>query len=210
MGSRFTEDDFGITHLASLFHQDWRMSGSARDVVVDYVGQTSAPYAVALAEDALRLMASGAAGTVETLWECITGSNYRLDVNEVNGLDWVREIAVICEASLRGAGLPASREVGESLYGGLTERVVAEIDEIGPALVETIERNSWKGIPSATSELRKCATEICPELAFRIFLRVLMEYSFNINRRQYVRFVELGHEFSYGDFVVSRTEFLIQ
>ncbi|WP_380281620.1 hypothetical protein [Kitasatospora purpeofusca] len=207
MGVRFTEDDFGVTHLASLFHQDWRALGSARDVVVSYVEETSEPYAEALADDAHRLAGSNAASAVATLWECATGSNHQLDADKA--LAWFREIATICESRLSGVGWSVSSPIGESPYGELRERVVAEIDQIGPRLAEAIERNSWKGIPEAVASLRFCAVSICPELAFRILMRVLMEYSCNIDPDRYVRFVKLGREFSHGEFVVSRAEFLV-
>jgi hypothetical protein len=210
VGIRFTEDDFGITHLASMFHQDWRLSGSARDVVMSYVAQTSDPFVLALAEDALRLAASGDADTVATLWECATGSYHRLNGDSVSGLAWFREVADICERGLTQAGVHANLEVGESAYGAFTGRVVAEIDELEPALDEAIENNPMASIPGAVSALRVCASDICPELAFRVLLRFLMEHSCEIDHDLYARFVELGHEFSYGEFVVSRISFLMR
>ncbi|MFG3225503.1 hypothetical protein ACGF07_12105 [Kitasatospora sp. NPDC048194] len=207
MSARFPEDDFGVTHLASLFHQDWRALGSARDVVVSYVEEMPAPYAEALAEDACKLAGSSAGSAVATLWECATGSNHRLDAGMA--LAWLREIATICESRLNWLGWPASSPIGESPYGELRERVVEIIDQIGPGLAEAIERNSWKGIPEVVTSLRFCAVDVSPELAFRILLRVLIEYSCNIDQDRYEEFVELGQEFSYGEFVVSRAEFLV-
>ncbi len=209
MSKRFTEDDFGITHLASMFHQDWRGRGSASDVVASYVAQTSLPYAFALAEDALRLEEAGDDGEVEVLWACATGSYHRLDVDGITGLDWVRVIVDQCNLRLLEVGSPALRAVGRSPYGELSAEVVAEIDAIEADLIEAIDRESWASIPGFVRELRKCATAVCPELAFRVLLRVLMEYSCPIGRVQYERFVNLGGDFSYGEFVVSRIEFLV-
>ncbi|MZD09701.1 hypothetical protein GTW43_32160 [Streptomyces sp. SID5785] len=209
MGIRFTEDDFGITHLASMFHQDWRLSGSARDVVISYVAQTSDPFVLALAEDALRLASSGDADTVATLWECATGSFHRLN-GAVSGLDWFREVADICERALTQAGVHANLEVGESAYGAFTGRVVAEIDELETALDEAITNNPVASIPNALPALRVCASDICPELAFRVLLGFLMEYSCEIDHDLYARFAELGREFPYGEFVVSRISFLMR
>ncbi|MFJ9639914.1 hypothetical protein [Streptomyces sp. NPDC101178] len=210
MGTRFTEDDFGITHLASMFHQDWRLSGSARDVVMGYVAQTSLPYVLALAEDALRLTASDDADTVATLWECATGSYHRLYGDSVAGLDWFREVAGICEGSLTQAGVHANIKVGQSVYDSLKGRVIAEIDELEPALSEAIANSPMAGNAGAVSAMKVCAADICPEIAFRVLLRALMEYSCEIDRNLYARFVKLGQEFSYGEFVVSRISFLMR
>lgn len=193
-----------------MFHQDWRLSGSARDVVMSYVAQTSEPYVLALAEDALRLVASDDADTVATLWECATGSYHRLYGDPGSGLDWFREVAGICERGLTQAGVHAGIKVGDSVYAPLGGRVVAEIDELEPALGEAIENSPSASIPGAVSALRVCAVNICPELAFRVLLRVLVEYSCDIDRNLYTRFVKLGEEFSYGEFVVSRISFLMR
>jgi hypothetical protein len=179
-------------------------------VVISYVAQTSDLYVIALAEDALRLAASDDADTVATLWESATGSCHRLYGDSISGLDWFQDVADICERGLTQAGVHANIEVGESAYDALRGRVTAEIDELEPALDEAIANSPLASIPGAVSALRVCASNICPELAFRVLLRVLMEYSCEIDQDRYARFVELGHEFSYGEFVVSRISFLIE
>ncbi|MGW3644546.1 hypothetical protein [Streptomyces sp. NPDC000878] len=176
---------------------------------MSYVAQTSDLYVLALAEDALRLVASDDADTVATIWECATGSYHRLDCDSVSGLDWFQEIADICESGLAQAGTYANVEVGASVYSGLIGRVTAEIDELDSALSEAIANSLPVGVPGVVSALRECASNICPELAFRVLLRVIMECSFAIDRDRYSRFVELGQEFSYGEFVVSRISFLV-
>jgi hypothetical protein len=128
VGSRFTEDDFGVTHLVTMFHQDWRLSGSARDVVTSYVAQMSDPCLLVLAEDAHRFAASGTADTVATLWECATGSYHRLCRDSVSGVHWFQGIEHICKRRLARFGVHAKTEVGASVYGSLRGRVAAEID----------------------------------------------------------------------------------
>ncbi|TXL90353.1 hypothetical protein [Streptomyces sp. IB2014 016-6] len=205
--TRFTEDDFGITHLASMFHQDWRRSGNARDLVVRYVAEVSEPYVLALAVDARRLAASDAADVVAAVWECATGPYYSLRRESKNGLEWMREILGICEIALDRTGPHSEDVVDGSPYFDLMGRVVGEIDAVGLALSEAVSVDS----PTATaSALRACAVDISPELAFRVLLRGLMEYSIEIDRDDYLRFEELGKRFSYGEFVVARISFLVR
>ncbi|MFC9689122.1 hypothetical protein ACFTSF_11320 [Kribbella sp. NPDC056951] len=207
MNSRFTEDDFGVTHLASLFHQDWRAGGSGGELVAGYVNEMPIPYIHALAEDASALAASGAAGPLATLWECATGSNHRLDADAA--LAWFQNIASISGSRLIGVDQAKIESMHESSYDELRARVVLEIDQIGSGLNEAIEKNSWVKLPGVVASLRFCATDVSPDLAFRFLLRAIMEYSCSIQRIQYERFIELGRDFAYGEFVVSRVEYLV-
>ncbi|GAB3938469.1 hypothetical protein GCM10029976_053000 [Kribbella albertanoniae] len=205
MSSRFTEADFGVTHLASLFHQDWRTGGSDRELVSGYVNEMPIPYVRALGEDALALVASGPPAMVATLWECATGSNHRVGVDAA--LAWFQSIVSISEIRLAGVGQPQIESVDRP-DDELRERVIREIDQIVPSLDDAIQENAWKEIPGVVKSLRFCATVVSPDLAFRFLLRAVMEYSCRIEPAQYARLVELGRDFGYGEFVVSRAEYL--
>ncbi|MBW8484424.1 hypothetical protein [Actinomadura parmotrematis] len=202
---RFTDDDFGITHLASFFHQDWKSSGSARSIVVDYVEQMPETYILALANDALKLVSRGDENTVSILWECATGSNHSLRSANETGLIWFQYIIHICEVKIDN---PDIINVGNN-FSNLRTNIIKEIDSVESALVSLVERNFTTGVPGAVSALKNCALNISPELAFRVLLRVLMEYSIDLNSFQYGRLLNLGREFDYGEFVVSRLSFLV-
>jgi len=207
MNTRFTEDDFGVTHLAALFHQDWRAEGTDWGLVESYIGEMPIPYVRALAEDALLLTDRGTPDVVATLWESATGSNHRLDRHAVAA--WFGRIASVSESRLMGSDQSEMRSSSEYMYGELRDKVVLEIARIGRRLDDAVEKNSWAKISGVAASLKSCAADISPELAIRFLLRALMEYSCNIRTAEYAMLVDFGRDFSYGEFVVSRVKYLV-
>ncbi|MED7953991.1 hypothetical protein [Streptomyces sp. BE303] len=57
--------------------------------------------------------------------------------------------------------------------------------------------------------LSHAAVHACPDLAFRFLLRALT-YGPQITRKQYERYVELGRQFEYGQFLVPSYEHLMR
>ncbi|WP_242909190.1 hypothetical protein [Actinomadura terrae] len=161
---------------------------------------------LALAKDSLRLAAYGDADIVATLWTAATGSYHRLCGGATNGTAWFQEVSDLCKAGLERTDVLVA---DANAYARFRERVVTEIDELEPVLTQAIAENGWMDVPDAVLALRMCATDVSPELAFRFALRVIIEYSCEIERDRYKKFEQLGREFCYGEYVVSRAAFLV-
>jgi hypothetical protein len=138
---RFTEDDFGITHLAIMFNQDWRRLGGASEVVAEYVSQASEDYVRAVLDDAFRLLVADDDDMIDVLWATATGGYHRLQADEMSGTAWARKIIEVCNRrfSLEGVSIQEGR-AAESYRMGMSS-VIREIEDIDQVFAVSTSRD---------------------------------------------------------------------
>ncbi|WP_173142657.1 hypothetical protein [Kibdelosporangium persicum] len=119
-------------------------------------------------------------------------------------------VADLANGRLAEFGRPPVMAPDPNPYPECRQDVLTEISLIGEAVNDAATKRELNGTPDLHRSLHMCAEEISPDLAFRCLLRVLVTVDLSIDRQQYARFVDLGARFSYGDFLVSTIEFLIE
>ncbi|MGV9561993.1 hypothetical protein [Streptomyces sp. NPDC003480] len=204
---RFTESDFGLTWLMSMFHYDWTHNGETGAEAVRYhLGAELDPEEVlCLRRDAQLLLDRLDPGTIETLWQAGTypeGTFCDPRRGFTSGDEWMATIIRLCDAWLSG-----KRNI-RPLSGADTEDGAKVADtvlaEIGQA------RFLPDGIRHALDECVRCCT---PDLAFRLLLRAIpgsvKGFELPLSPEQYARLEKLGSALHYGPYVVSEVKHLV-
>ncbi|MFJ5971699.1 hypothetical protein [Streptomyces sp. NPDC093060] len=197
---RFTDFDFGVSWVMSLFHQDWTYDGdTAGDVVAKYLAASADEEALAVRRDA-RILGNLASPTLEVLW--YAGTQYMANLQYLGGAaEWARTVVGLCDTRLS-----ASADV-RPLTGADTEDGMACLD----AVVAEIE-----GAQFLEAEVRAalidCARRCTPDVAFRVLLRAVRcapDYP-SLSSEQYTRLEAIGSALQYGEFVVDSVKYLVE
>ncbi|WP_143047060.1 hypothetical protein [Amycolatopsis xylanica] len=194
--AEFTDFDFGITGLASQFHQDWGHVGGPMDVVevgMHPDGDRSGVFA--LRDDAVLLRDRLSSAEIENLWNA---SCYGFKLGDPaapvpTGTRWMELIAERCDRRLAGHDAPE-----------------VEIPGPGRQFASAVEVEATEVLPAddVRAALIRCVRQCSPNLAFRFLLRVIGERGYKLSAAQYERYVRLGEQFGYGEFVVSDIKYL--
>ncbi|MFD8494919.1 hypothetical protein [Amycolatopsis sp. NPDC059657] len=192
----FTDFDFGITGLASQFHQDWSHVGGPMDVVevgMHPGGDRSG--VVALRNDVILLRDGLSSAEIENLWNA-SCYGFKLGdpaIGVPTGTRWMELIAERCGRRL-------------------VEHDALEVEVPGPGhqLASAVEAEVIEVLPAddVRAALIRCVRQCSPDLAFRLLLRIINQRGCVLSTAQYERYIRLGEEFGYGEFVVSDIEYL--
>jgi hypothetical protein len=203
VASGFTELDFGLSLLSSMFHQDLRISDDSISVLDDFLWSEQVPPAVeALYRDAL-ILGALPTSAIEDIWTASTSGNFMFGRDSHSGDAWISLIVRHCRRwfTVRGLSIPEA-EV-RIVDPALAELVVAAIQAfpIGLDPEEPISR--------ALGALKTCAEDRSPDLAFRLLLRMLDSGRIAISSQLYSDLVLIGRASGLGDLVVSSLEYLV-
>ncbi|MFF7953124.1 hypothetical protein [Streptomyces griseorubiginosus] len=203
--------DFGFSFLAGRFHGDlWQHSYSVeegiRGAAADEVGAVPGASAFALLQDTSRLQRSLLPDdTLTALWQVVTGRGYDLDGQSVR--QWLHHIKDLCTQRLReiDPGFTVSNPAPADM--SRRDAVLRELRDIAPALTEAVHDSPWFGADtspwitlseSAAPVLEQIATQVDPDLGFRLLLRTVRAYSVPVTDEHLARYAALGAEFGYG------------
>ncbi|OKI25144.1 hypothetical protein [Streptomyces sp. CB03911] len=214
-----TEFDFGITRIASEFHQDWVLvSPDAGSIVAEYLATQHGTLLVsALERDASSLARSAMPDSrLSDLWNASTDGNHLLPPGHSGGRAWMAEVANLSRQRLRqlqGPGHTESHEAGQSTKNrrNLTE-VTRLTESLAPHLAASVGRN-WRHAEAPIdlhATLVECANIVSPELAFRLLLRILVASFVQVDQEILKEIRRLGQSFDYGEFVLSDIESITQ
>ncbi|MFJ6797777.1 hypothetical protein [Streptomyces sp. NPDC091268] len=191
---RFTDFDFGLTRLASAFHQDWGYAGEAEDVALEGIGSSEG--AAALEHDASLLIGSALSdGQIELLWEAVTSENYLFGADE-SGRDLLRRFQAVGRDWQRthGSARPETDPQWEDPQ--LRDRVLRAV-EAAPLAAELRE------------VLAVCARTLSAELAFRLLLRLHVAGSVPVAAAAWAEYQEVNAAFALGEYVIETVEYLV-
>jgi hypothetical protein len=208
---RDTSWDFGLSLLAGNAHQDWH-AGVARGEIHrvvdgDEPGQSPGTTAALLLEDALRLLHSPLSDeTITTLWVAVSDGALRVD-----GRDWLRLVADVCEERLRGVA-PAYTPVVPPARTDGADLVLPEVRETALTVADKAISPHWQPVPAGkvTAALEQVVSRVDPDLGFRLFLRVLRPLSVPVTPGQYGRYRAIGERFGYGEHHVDEFDTLVE
>lgn len=198
--ARFTEFDFGITRLTSMFHRDWPNDGNALDVVRIYLWSGQNPLAVhALRRDALWLVECLQPDRIETLWQAGTEGRSVFGREPKAPQKWMRAILEECDQWTRDR---PDQQLGEADK--------CSGSALGFEIEETVEIFSRSGLKSHIAEaLRDCVQNCTPDLGLRFLIRIISSEDLSISETQYATLLRLGADLGYGEFLVSEVEHLV-
>lgn len=204
-----SEEDYGLSDLAGRFHQDWTLEGTAHRVVEIYTEAEGA--AELMLDDAVRLLRSPLSDAALTaLWQAGTGGYQDLD-RERRGIDvrqWLQEVVDICVERVRRDDPAFTVSTPEPEPRAFAEDVLEEIAEAGPVLEAAIAQSPYRSVLGVVPALREVVEHAGPGLGFRLFLRIMYEYTVPINQDRYRRYRALGEHLGLGEFHLNSLEFL--
>ncbi|MEU6059881.1 hypothetical protein [Streptomyces sp. NPDC047097] len=208
--------DFGLSRLTKFFAGPWSHERTVEETIADAAaGHTDEPPGAAasvILADAVRLEESSLpTEVIATLWAVASDGGYDLAYFGVDARDWLRRVAAVCAGAGRsertgGASLPAVEPV--TVSGESVRAVVEAIRSAAPALEAKAATYHGQPAGEVVRGLELVATQVDPDLGFRLFLRVLGACRVPISQGQYDRYESLGSAFGYGRFHVSDVEYL--
>lgn len=213
---RATDWDFGLSDLTGRFVAGWHRGtarGAVRDAAAaDAPAQPPGFAAAVLLEDTRRLLESGLSDdSLTTLWVAATNRGYNIDHFGIEGRDWLRQIADVCEERLREVA-PSYVPVVPAARSELTEDVLRELREVAPWCADRAVSPRWLPVPATDvlASLEQVVSRADPDLGFRLFLRLLLVLSVPLTAEQYGRCRALGERFGYGRYHVYAVEDLVR
>lgn len=229
-GLRNFSDRFGLPFLAAMFHGEydawrWAGTGTPRDHITTLThadpGLAPGTHAAVLLQDTRRLLDSPLSDTaVTTLWQTasarrrhaddadivrwrtITAGPRRLDDFDLDGREWLREVAEVCGERLAEVA-PDHTPTVSPPRTGLTDQVLRELAEIGPLLDHEAG--------AVTDVLRATVTSVDPDLGFRFLLQTLAAHHIPVTRAQFARHRDIGGRLGcHQEYVTGRLERLVR
>ncbi|WBO63817.1 hypothetical protein [Streptomyces camelliae] len=200
---------FGLPFLAAMFHggwDAWRYEGSGTPR--EHVGRLAhgdrglgpGTQAAVLLQDVRRLAGSALSDdAVTALWRTAAHRWNAAEAFDADGRAWLREIAEVCTARLADVA-PAYVPALPTLRSDLTEAVLREVRDIGPALDRSVTHHcrsaATEGIASV---LEETVRSVDPDLGFRFLLHLLASYDVAVSETQYARYQEIGARFGFHE-----------
>lgn len=203
MRDRFTELDYGLSLLSSMYHQDWRSSGDWTSILEIFLWEEQTPPAVlALYEDAAAFSRLPRA-EVEGIWTAATDDNFVFGRDADSGDEWLSVIRERCRMWLVTRGVPTLPTEFPVPDRALAEAVGAQIGSLA-------ERRDVDGrLIRVLAALKRFAETLSPDLAFRLLLRIFDAKKMEISSQLYHELALLGRSLDHGEFVVSSLEYLV-
>ncbi|MET8832827.1 hypothetical protein ABZV78_02770 [Micromonospora sp. NPDC004540] len=198
--NRPTPFDFGLTWFATQFHQDWRYSGTADELIGKALGPETDPWEVeALRRDAASMLHGLTAEEIELLW--ITGTWQPIffgpDAASPSGPEWLRLIIERCVRWQQEHGESPRPEADWESGIALADAVASEIVGLAASVPE-----EWSPEGRLTTTLLRCNRACSPDLALRWSLRMATQHVPSIKADQFARLLRLGEALGYGEYVV--------
>ncbi|MFD3792104.1 hypothetical protein [Streptomyces cyaneofuscatus] len=209
MAPRQTEWDFGLSRLTKFFAGPWSYDRTVDETIADaalgHLGEPAGEAAWAILADAVRLEQSSlSTEVITTVWTVASEGGYNLASFGVDGRDWLRQVAAVCSEQARQAdpeGTSAVEPVAASEES--VRAVLAAIAAVDPALTAKAETFFGHEPGEVARALKLVATQVDPDLGFRLLLRVVNACRVPISDARYAEYEAPGEAFGYGRFHVS-------
>jgi hypothetical protein len=209
---RFADFDFGLTHVANGFHQDWTLAGSVEDVARLYLPGPAE--AAALADDVAQVLGSPLSDDqVSLLWVAATDG---FTITSAGlGRDILRRIGAACHEWQREFGAVPPEDSPD----WHTPQISARVREaISGATLKFGSRDEWKfatsNLEAVSRDVRQAlellAWSVTPDLAFRFLLQVHLGSWLTVDKASWTRYERLAAGFSYGEFLLSSLDHLVE
>ncbi len=203
MREKFTEVDFGLSLLSSMYHQDWRNFGDAAAILDMFLwDEQSLPAVWALQQDVLALSALSIP-QIENLWTTLTNGTFLFGQDAASGEKWLGLIQERCRSWYAGHGVTAPTVEIELFDSQLAEMVATEISLL------SARRDINPNLAEALAVLRICSRERSPNLALRLLVRIIDSKRLMIDLRLYNELVMFGYSLNCGEFIVACLEYLV-
>jgi hypothetical protein len=210
---RHTDLDYGLSHLSSLFHQDWGFvdtdaqggqyvtdPGRELDTLLSWY--TDPQPVVALRDDAFHVNLLAENG-IEAVWSLATSDNFLFEEIDRSGKEWMADIVERCDRWLTNHGFPGLAITDEPRDDSSETLLISEIRRVMGACGK--ERHV-----TARETLISCVRAGSPNLALRLFIRVIPSCPKRLTREQFLRLTNLGEDLGCGEFVVSEIAYLVE
>ncbi|MFJ6575891.1 hypothetical protein ACIQMY_07985 [Streptomyces sp. NPDC091368] len=209
-----TDWDFGLSGLARRFLGPWDHEGDELGTILaattDRPNEAPGAAATLLLEDSTRLLGSSLpTDAIRAIWLAATGGRHGSQWSATDARGWLSRIADVSVESLEGLGLAAADAAATHVDGTTARVVVDAIHAAEAALTEELCARGAHEPGRVAAYLVDLADEVDPDLAFRMFLRVIIAYWVPIELEQYERYQSLGAGFGYGRYHVDDAEFLV-
>ncbi|NEA60392.1 hypothetical protein G3I60_41080 [Streptomyces sp. SID13666] len=201
---------FGLAMLGAMFDSHSYYGDATPQQMVDRLlhadnGLVPGIQAAVLLDDVQRLIDSPMPDRVLTdPWRAISGRYHVDDAPDITGRPWLREIAGRCRTRLLDVD-PTYAPYPAPVQEGPKAAVLYEIQACRTVLESP--RGAVTNGPGPA--LEQAATTISPDLAFRLFLQILMECEHTVTTEQFARYTRLGQQLGYHDDYVEGHEKLL-
>ncbi|MFE5792419.1 hypothetical protein ACFQ8C_07535 [Streptomyces sp. NPDC056503] len=209
-----TDWDFGLSGLAKRFHGPWDHEGSELGTIVaaatDRSNEEPGVAARLLMADSARLLGSAlSADDTRVIWLAATGGNHGSQWSSEDVRGWLSRIVEVSAERLGDLGVAVPDAAVVPVDRQVAQAVVGEIHAAREALSEELRVRGAREPDRVVTALVSLAEEVDPDLAFRMFLRVIIAYWVPIELEQYERYQSWGERFGYGAYHVDDADFLV-
>jgi hypothetical protein len=203
VNARFTEQDYGLSLLSSMYHQDWRHAGEHAAILDIFLWERQVPPAVlALRDDALSLSRL-TDSEIEAVWAVATNGNFEFDLDVGSGSEWMRFIVERCHRWFTDHDLPVPATNSSAPDHSQAELVAERI-----GFIVTPREVDDPPLSLARAGLMKCAELGSPSLALRLLVRTIDSRQIELSHERYAELGEIGEALNCGEFVVSAIGYL--
>ena len=203
MRDRITELDYGLSLLSSMYHQDWRSAGDWTAVLDVFLWEDQAPPAVLVLYEDAAAFSSLPRAEIEDVWTASTDGNFIFGRDADSGDELAFAIQERCRMWLVARGV-STISAGVPILGS------APAEAVGAQIGSLMDRRDLdERSIRVFSALKRFAETLSPDLAFRLFLRIIDARRMEISSQLYHEFALLGRSLNFGEFVVSSLEYLV-
>ncbi|MGI5153074.1 hypothetical protein ACQEVC_43000 [Plantactinospora sp. CA-294935] len=203
MRDRFTELDYGLSLLSSMYHQDWRSSGDWTAILEIFLWEEQAPPAVLALYEDVAAFGRLPRAEIEDVWTASTDNNFIFGRDADSGDEWLSAIQEHCRMWLVARGV-------STLPAGFPVLERAPAEAVGAQIGSLI---GWRDVDGrlirVLAALKRFAETLSPDLAFRLLLRIVDARRMEISSQLYHELALLGRSLNCGEFVVSSLEYLV-
>ncbi|MFE6906662.1 contact-dependent growth inhibition system immunity protein [Streptomyces erythrochromogenes] len=198
------QDDFGLSRLARQFTAGWHhrtpRAAVAAAVQADGYERPPGSEAAVLLEDTRRVLGSGLSDdTITVLWLAATDRGHNIDRFGISGREWLEQVSEVCREHLTEvapAYVPAARPPATG-----AGEVLREIRDVSPLAATATVSPGFHPLEGTTvvEALEQIATQVDPDLGFRLLLRLVEVLRLPLTEEQYTRYEALAGSLHYGE-----------
>ncbi|WP_327739887.1 hypothetical protein OG749_44560 [Streptomyces nojiriensis] len=149
---------------------------------------------------------------ITVLWLAATDRGYGIDRFGVGGREWLEQVAAVCEEHLTEVA-PAYVPAAPGPATGAGDEVLREIRGMSPRAATTAVSPDFHPIEGTAvmEALEQVATQVDPDLGFRLLLRTVEVLQLPLTEEQHTRYEALADRFHYGeDHLLFSVDHLVQ
>ncbi|WP_051782166.1 MULTISPECIES: hypothetical protein [unclassified Streptomyces] len=198
--------DFGLSRLARQFTAGWHhrtpREAVAAAVRADSYESPPGSEAAMLLEDTRRVLDRGLSeDAITVVWLAATDRGYNIDRFGVGGRYWLEQVAEVCAKHLTEVA-PDYVPAAPSPATGVDDEVLREIREMFPLAASRAVSPDFHPLEgtSVMEALEQVATQVDPDLGFRLLVRTVEVLQLPLTEEQYARYEAIAGRFHYGEY----------